>query len=242
MKAGLVSVTFRKLTPEQIVALCRENGLGWIEWGGDIHVPLGEIETARRVGALTREAGLNVATYGSYVRMTEAERPLFPELVATARALGAPSVRVWAGVSEDIGCIDEIAQSARTLCDMAKDLIFTFEFHGRTLTWNDRSARALLERIDRPNIRTQWQPPISWPEADCLRAIETIRPWLYNVHVFSWKGIDRLPLSDHAGSWKKYLKAVAGDRLALLEFVIDDDPKQLAVDAATLHEWLGVLS
>ena len=41
-----------------------------------------------------------------------------------------------------------------------------------------------------------------------LSSIAAMRPWLYHVHVFSWKGTDRLPLSAKAESWKKYLKAL----------------------------------
>ena len=240
MKPGLVSVTFRRLSPDEIVALCRGSGIEWIEWGGDVHVPLGEIETARRVGALTRENGLHVACYGSYVRMTSAERALFPDLVATARALGAPALRVWSGASDDADP-DEIAESTRLLCDMAPEMIITFEFHGGTLTRDDEHACDFLRRVDRPNVRTQWQPPLNWPEADCLRAIGAVKPWLYNLHVFSWEGVNRLPLSAHADRWKKYLRAAAGDRLALMEFVIDDDPDQFVRDAATLRGWLEEL-
>ena len=38
---GLVSVTFRKLSPEEIVQLVVSSGLKGIEWGGDIHLPHG---------------------------------------------------------------------------------------------------------------------------------------------------------------------------------------------------------
>jgi 3-dehydroshikimate dehydratase len=43
---GLVSVTFRKLTPVEVAGLVKKGGLKSIEWGGDIHVPHGDL--ARR--------------------------------------------------------------------------------------------------------------------------------------------------------------------------------------------------
>jgi len=46
---GLVSVTFRKLSPTQIVNPVSKVGLQGIEWGGDIHVPTGDIYKAREV-------------------------------------------------------------------------------------------------------------------------------------------------------------------------------------------------
>ena len=33
------------------------------------------------------------------------------------------------------------------------------------------NARSLLRRIDRPNARSQWQPPVNLPEEDCLSSI-----------------------------------------------------------------------
>lgn len=50
---GLVSVTFGKLPAEEIVALAVEVRLEGIEWGGDIHIPPGEIRRTLEVHALT---------------------------------------------------------------------------------------------------------------------------------------------------------------------------------------------
>ena len=237
MRAGLVSVSFRNLSVQEIIELCQQCKLQEIEWGGDIHVPLGCIETAKEVAKLTQAAGLHVACYGSYIRMTREERVHFPALVNTCRALGAPSIRVWAGRSEDAD-MDEIAESTQQLCDLAKDLIVTFEFHGGTLTHCADSACELMRRINRPNARSQWQTPLHLSENDCLASLSQIKPWLYNIHAFSWEGTQRLPLSMHEASWKKYLEDAAGDRAVLLEFVQDDLPLNLIRDAETLCKWL----
>ena len=66
MKPGLVSVTFRQLTPEGIIQLCMQTGLQTVEWGGDVHVPPGDVSRAAAVGELTRAAGLSITAYGSY--------------------------------------------------------------------------------------------------------------------------------------------------------------------------------
>lgn len=237
MKAGLVSVSFRKLTVEEIVQLCAQHSLQEIEWGGDIHVPLGQQAIARKTLRLCRDAGIEACCYGSYIRMTKEERSLFPALVDTAYALETPSIRVWAGRSEDAS-MDEIAESAQILSEMAKNLTITFEFHTNTLTHNAENAKKLLQKINKPNVLSQWQWPIDLPENECLASIETLRPWLYNVHMFSWQGHTRLPLAAKAGSWKKYLAALQGERNFLLEFVQDDEPQNLARDAAALHAWL----
>ena len=61
ISSGLVSVTFRKLSPAEIVDLVRQAGLNCIEWGGDIHVPHGDCVRAREVRQRTLAAGLTVA-------------------------------------------------------------------------------------------------------------------------------------------------------------------------------------
>ena len=51
--------------------------------------------------------------------------------------------------------------------------------------------------------------------------------------------MERLPLGAKAESWHKYLKALSGDRVVLLEFVQDDDPQNLLRDAEELHRLLA---
>lgn len=63
---ALTSVTFRSLGVDQVIALAKEAGLDGIEWGGDIHVPMGDLSAARIAGEKTSAAGLSVLSYGSY--------------------------------------------------------------------------------------------------------------------------------------------------------------------------------
>ena len=96
---ALVSITFRKLDPPAIVQLVKQACLVGIEWGGDIHVPHGDRARAREVRALTEEAGLTTYAYGSYYRAghSEDEGLSFEAVCASACALNAPTIRVWAG-------------------------------------------------------------------------------------------------------------------------------------------------
>ena len=57
MKIGLVSVSFRGLAPEAIIDLAAECGLGGVEWGGDVHVPCGDLRRAVRGGLRAFETG-----------------------------------------------------------------------------------------------------------------------------------------------------------------------------------------
>ena len=73
INAGLVSITFRDLSPEEVVQVAVENGLEGIEWGGDVHVPHGNLAVAKKVARQTAEGGLKVASYGSYYRFEECD-------------------------------------------------------------------------------------------------------------------------------------------------------------------------
>lgn len=67
-RLGLCSVTLRHLDVAGVLAAAVEAGLECVEWGADIHVPAGDEAAAARVRAATEEAGLAVASYGSYYR------------------------------------------------------------------------------------------------------------------------------------------------------------------------------
>ena len=97
---GLVSITYRPLTPAQLIALTRTAGLSAIEWGGDVHVPHGNTGAAARVGGMTRGAGLDTISYGTYYKAGtygSAYADTFAAMLDTADALGAPNLRLWAG-------------------------------------------------------------------------------------------------------------------------------------------------
>ena len=247
MKTGLVSVSFRSLSPGQIIALTAEAGLDSIEWGGDIHVPAGDIDNALRVGECTRAAGLSVACYGSYYRLTDAEPGMAQSVVQTAKALGAPLIRVWAGnlpsAEADETHRAMIVRNAQRIASLAADenISVAFEYHGGTLTDDPASAKALLESVNRENCFTLWQPPVNMSIENCVSSIRTVGRWIRNIHVFSWKVGERLPPADGAEKWKACLREIRnlpGEHSLMLEFVRGDDPAQLIQDAQTLKRWI----
>lgn len=250
--SGLVSVTFRQLTPAQIVALMRQAGLQGIEWGGDIHVPHGDAGRACDVRERTEGAGLRVAAYGSYYKagVSEGAGLAFKRVLETAVTLGAPVIRVWAGgagsaatgaeqraaVTADCRRIAELAAAAR--------VGIVLEFHSGTLTDTTASTVQLLHDVAHPNLTTCWQPPVDLRPPECLAGLQQLRGQLANLHVFQWKQstIERRPLSEGTAVWRDYLaaaKTAAGDRYALLEFVEQDAPENFLRDAAVLREWLA---
>ncbi|MGC4030327.1 MAG: hypothetical protein QM754_01080 [Tepidisphaeraceae bacterium] len=97
LRTGLVSVTFRQRSVAQIISDVAKAGLQAIEWGGDVHVPPGDLPHAAEVRRQTAEAGLAVSSYGSYYNATKDPADLAGRVLATAAELGAPTVRMWAG-------------------------------------------------------------------------------------------------------------------------------------------------
>lgn len=250
-KVGMVSVTFRRLTPEQIIELVAQTELEGIEWGGDVHVPPGDFAAARRVAALTREAGLEVASYGSYFRLGEQEVAEFAPVLETAQALGAPNVRVWAGrvgsADADEAYHSRVRTDSRRIAEMAAaaGLSVSYEYHRNTLADSLAATQSLLDAVDAPNLATYWQPFPERSIEENARTLRALLPRLSNVHVFHWEGGRRLPLAAGESAWREYLSVIAGasrERWALLEFVLEDDPERFRQDAATLVAWRRALT
>lgn len=246
---GLVSVTFRKLSPEAIVGLASKAQLRSIEWGGDVHVPHGDLRRASDVKRLCDDAGLVTRAYGSYYRagLRDASNPDFAHVLDTASALGATRIRVWAGnrgsSNADSDERQRVIHDLRAACASAAAAGVTIglEYHDRTLTDTPESALALCEGVAAANLRCNWQPRVGMPRSTHLSDIDMLRPHLGDVHVFHVAADrSRLTLSHGVDDWCAYLSAVnRGDatvRFASLEFVKDDDPEQLVENARALNE------
>lgn len=253
MKAGICSITFRKLEPSAIVDLAARAGLRGIEWGGDIHVPHGDLAAARRVKALTRDAGLQVSSYGSYYLAGGAESQglRFEDVLQTACELGAPLIRIWAGQKGSVEATADyrevVAADLRRVAVLAATagVGVGLEWHGGTLTDRPDSTLKLLEEIGHPNVRLYWQPNVGDDVPACLQGLEQALPYLANVHLFHWRagvgGLERRPLAEDAAVLQKYLNVVRKnkkDRWILMEFVRDDSPTQFLEDAAVLKSWM----
>lgn len=240
---GLVSVTFRSLDVPTIVGLAADSGLGAIEWGGDVHVPVGDERAAELARTLCAGRGLTVASYGSYFRAGATDPRELADVVRTAVALGAPSIRVWAGRVGSAEASPElrtaVTDALRAAVEQAGEqgIGVALEFHRNTLTDTVASTRELLDSV--PGLATYWQPFPGVTADDACGQIEHLRDRLTTVHVFSW-GADgaRLPLREGEELWRSVL-AASPARYALLEFVADDSPDQFRADAATLLAWLG---
>lgn len=247
-EAGLVSVSFRKLSPREIVELTKRAMLSTIEWGGDIHVPPGDLDRAREVRTMTVDAGLKIQAYGSYVRLGDDDPKTYDPVIESAVTLGAPSIRVWAGrrasKNADADYRKRVADAALAFAGRAAKakVVICYEYHDDTLTDTDESAQALFEAAEHPSIRTLWQPPHEQTVEKCCDSLRGVLPILNHVHVFHWpvRG-KRLPLTDGEQRWRAYVEVLRESHHAcpmLLEFAQNDDPEQLILDAEALRAWI----
>lgn len=245
MKTGVCSITFREKSVSEVIDLAEQAALDGIEWGSDVHVPVGELSWAAQVGGMTRQAGLAVSSYGSYYRVGSDYPSTFANILQTAVHLGAPSIRVWAG---DCGSDEaDDAHWRRVITDTiviadqaaAKGIHVAFEYHGKTLTDSRESAQRLMQTVSHDNVSLYWQPAVGTTMASRLQDIEAVKTWLSHVHVFHWLQTDKRPLKEGQADWQQYLSHIPveeGYRYAMLEFVKEDDPEQFLQDADVLHE------
>lgn len=247
IRPGLCSVTFRALAPERIVELAAAAGLEAIEWGGDVHVPPGDAVRAAEVARRTTDAGLAVASYGSYFRAGPGESPA--AVLDSAAALGADRVRVWAGSSGSAEATererDDVVSGLRAAAVEAatRGIGLALEFHSRTLADTAPAALRVLADVDHPALSTYWQPTVGASDDAVLDEYRQLAPHVSAAHVFSWwPGTERHPLPARESLWSRFFAEVAASqappRDALLEFVPDDDPGFLDAEATTLRRFI----
>ncbi len=244
---GLVSISFRSRTAEELISECVRLGLKTVEWGGDVHVPHGDEKRAGEVAGRMAEAGLTTAAYGSYFRAGNENQPDFGGIIACARILHAPTIRVWAGSQGSEECTNRkpVWSCLKECCRMAAGhgLTLTLECHNKTLTDTVESTLQLLEEVDHPALRCGWQPQFKRTEACRMDWLRKVLPWLSTVHAFSWTGNGhRLALAENAAEWIRFLSILrerTQDIPVMLEFVKDDTLEQLADDAETLKKLLA---
>ena len=66
---GLVSISFRAHTPEELLQAVKEAGLTCIEWGSDVHAPKDDLENLENLVKLQASYGITCSSYGSYFKV-----------------------------------------------------------------------------------------------------------------------------------------------------------------------------
>ncbi len=241
---GLVSISFRKHSPAEIIAASKSAGLSCIEWGSDVHAPAGDEKTARDIAARMADAGLFTCSYGTYFRAGVHPAEGVYEYIRTARILGTDTLRIWAG---DGFYEDYQKQGKKELFDAFRALAaigekegvtFCTECHVKTYTESLEGAREMFGEIDSPRLLGYWQPSQFKTVEENLAYARAMAPKTTHIHVFQWRNpkVIRYPLSEGAEEWKNYLRCFEGDRCLLLEFMPDDRIETLKREADSLRE------
>jgi len=250
---GFTSITFNTKGISEIVDLAVRAGVQGIEWGGRTQIIPGDRALAKEARDACAKAGLEIFSYGSYYHCDDNED--FAPILESARILGAPCIRIWAGHYKEADCspeeFDRLVRNAGAACDMAAEhgILVAFEYHRKTMTETIDGAMRLMEALKRPNARCYWQPNPDITLEEQLREIACIAPYLHTVHAFSWeKGNVRLKLSEKHDVWEQYLAVMKKCECApnlILEFCKDDDEDIFVEDCrelAVLNEQLKPLA
>ena len=241
---GLVSITFRKHTPEEILDACVKCGLSAIEWGSDVHVPVGDLARAAEVRAMSEKAGVRIAAYGSYYKLGEPDNDekRMRAYLESAKALGAPMIRIWGGkkASDQFLRADRAAfvSELKTFTSLAKTygITLALECHRDTITDEYHNTFALLKEVGADNLTSFWQPLQSRTESYNLDSAAAHAPFVRHIHVFHWDTDEWYPLGEGHDIWCKYLAPFKGTNTDLmLEFMHDNRMESLASTVEALR-------
>lgn len=260
MKSGLVSISFRKIEVDKIIKETKNSGLDFVEWGGDVHVPMGKVKLAGKTKRDTYAGGVQIASYGSYygvIYHCGETRPLnFKRVLRTAKALGAKTIRIWAGwpswgCRRGKGCYackgscSRGVRITRELCNLAKKfgMTISIESHHATITDDYHDTLDFIKQVGCDNLKVYWQPHPKKSHEYNKESLIALLPYVSNVHVFNWRDGVKYPLKDAYDEWKEYIDILndenAKDRILFLEFMPDGEITSLSEEAKTLNALIG---
>lgn len=244
-RLGLVSVSFRRHTPREILEAAKNAGLSCIEWGSDVHAPCNDREQLCDIAEMQKEYGMVCSSYGTYFRLGETPIDELAQYIEAARILGTNILRLWCGkkagadmTTAERNELFSVCQKAAKIAE-ANEVTLCMECHRRTFTQDPKDAVGLVQEVGSPRFRMYWQP-FQWQNADDnLENAKKIAPYAEHVHVFHWKGDLKLPLAEAVAEWQRYLAEFTAPRTLLLEFMPNGTIEELAGESDALKAIAG---
>lgn len=241
INTGVVSVSFRDRTPFEILTEMKKADLSFIEWGSDVHAPCHDKEKLFEIARLQREYDIVCSSYGTYFRFLETPTEELTSYIDAAKILETDVLRLWCGKISGMQMTDAEKEALLAECcaaaKIAKEhgVTLCLECHKNTFTENPDDAVWLMDQVNSQNFRMYWQP-FQWQSAkQNVENAKTIAPYVKHVHVFNWKGGDKLPLGEAVNEWQEYLKHFSLPRTLLLEFMPDNQLSSLCTEADALR-------
>lgn len=242
---GLVSVSFRDRTPEEILKEMTRARLTHIEWGSDVHAPATDTARVRELAALQEKYGVTCSSYGTYFRLGKTPLSELPAYIAAAKVLGTDVLRLWCGTKSGAEMTETEKKLLLAECKSAamlaerEGVTLCMECHKKSFTERAQDAVWLMEEVDSPHFRMYWQP-FQWQTVwENVQNAQRIAPFATHIHVFNWKGESKLPLASATEEWRDYLAAFSTPRTLLLEFMPDDHLETLCREADALRTITG---
>lgn len=147
---------------EDVVRAAAEAGVGGIEWSDDGFLEPGDGDSAFTAMMATLRAGMCTASYSTLYRPGLHAPARFDAVLATASALHAPTVRLWAPPLGPRGRpgLKAFAETARALGDRAArdGVTLCFSLAYGTVLDSYRRASDAMKRINHPFVKLCWEP------------------------------------------------------------------------------------
>lgn len=238
---GLVSITFRSISAEEVMHSAAECGLKYIEWGSDVHAPQNDPERLRCIAAAQKEYGISCCSYGTYFYLGVTPIDELPDYIRAAKLLGTRVLRLWAGKKSSHKWTPEEKEELFRQCAQAAamaeeaDVVLCLECHRNTFTEAGESALELMQTVNSTAFRMYWQPNPDVSIEENIAYARMIRDYTVHIHVFQIKGSQAFSLSEGIDEWQTYLREFRGDHLLLLESIPSRQPDKLAHEADSLR-------
>lgn len=240
-KKGLISVSFRKNTAEDIVKAAAENGLKYIEWGSDVHARYDDFKAIENIAKLQEKYAVKCSSYGTYFRIGENDDSELLCYISAAKMLGTNVLRVWCGNKKAAEYTESKKQDFLAECKKIADIaeknnvLICAETHHHTYTETKEGALELMRKIESPSFKMYWQPNQYRSEDENIEYIKLLNPYITHIHVFNWKGEKRFKLIEALDEWRTYLSCIEGEHILFLEFMPNDRIDELKQETMALN-------
>lgn len=243
-KLGLCSVTFRKKSAAKVIEIAKKAGIGYIEWGGDIHVK--NTEEARLVKSVCDNEGIKISSYGSYFNSADYDEEKWCNICRITKKMNASSVRIWLGKKNSEETNNEeycqLLKNTKRMCDIAASygLLVCPECHDNTFNNNTDAILRFKKDLQKENFRTYFQSRYFRMEYD-LDRIDRTFDFTENVHI-SYRDLKREQRfrkkdKNYLDTLLKKLNEKKFDGIVMVEFVSGDSEKAFYKDIEKLRSY-----